>query len=168
MSQRENNELARADLMHLSSFSLMWCGRQRHRDGINTNPPPSLAFASILKSKSIIMIENLCWSGKSSAMFKLMKDAIAPFFCLLFLHFLCLSSGNLWSNILWIPTLHHFQLVSSPSHFVLCPSFPICKADCPWQLIQADAVRSLPPSRYWWTWQGKTTSNAHFLSFCPT
>lgn len=26
---------------------LMWCGRQRRCDGINTNPPPSLAFPSI-------------------------------------------------------------------------------------------------------------------------
>lgn len=78
--------------------------------------------------------------------------------------------------MLRIPTLHHFQLVSSSSHFVLCPSFPICKADWPWQLIQADAVRlthrpeTPPPPHHWWTLRVKTTSssNSVSLSFSPT
>lgn len=36
---------AQADLMYLLSFNSMWSGRQRHRDGININPPPSQNFA---------------------------------------------------------------------------------------------------------------------------
>lgn len=63
-----------------------------------------------------------------------------------------------------IPPLHHFQLVSPSSHFVLCPSFPICKVDWPWQLIQADAVRLIsppPPPTHWWTWQGQKKTTPH-------
>lgn len=55
MTQRKNIELPLTDLMYLSSLTLMWYGRQRHRDGINTNPLPSPAFAFTEKRSQ------LCW-----------------------------------------------------------------------------------------------------------
>lgn len=134
--------------MYLSSFNVIRHGMRKHRDGNNTNPPSLPAFAFIKNThthiRCIMLIENLRSSGKSTAMLEPMKDATV--LSLLFLSFPCSSDRTPLTQ--YTANSHHFQLVSSPSHLVLCPSFPICKADWPWQLFQAHTVIRTQTQRF--------------------